>query len=294
MKLPIIRSLWIGDDLTNLEKLCIQSFLDNGHEFHLHTYGDIGGIPAGATVKPASEVLPPEYLFTYKGGSPAGAADKFRYLALAKHGGFWVDMDCVAIKPFDFDLHQTKLIFGYEGADYFGTAIIGAYPNHEPIVEMADLCHKQGVKDGAKWGSVGGPLIFTDMVRKHNLAAEAKPQATFFPFDYDHAYQIFSGGGGGVALQDLSPATYSIHFFNEGWRKFGLDKNARFDSGCLFEQLKARHGIKNLPDAPQIHADFVNQIPAHNLRQRKQRIKRERIIYLLIAVAAGFAVGLIL
>ena len=41
--LPIIQSLWIGDDLTNLEKLCVQSFIDHGHEFHLYTYADIGG-----------------------------------------------------------------------------------------------------------------------------------------------------------------------------------------------------------------------------------------------------------
>ncbi len=87
MRLPIIQSLWIGDDLTNVEKLCVQSFLNNGHEFHLYTYTDIGGIPSGAVVKDGTAILPSSEIFKYKGGSYAGFADWFRYALLAKLGG---------------------------------------------------------------------------------------------------------------------------------------------------------------------------------------------------------------
>ena len=47
MKLPIIQSFWVGEPLSKLEQLCIQSFLDNGHEFHLYVYDDVQGIPEG-------------------------------------------------------------------------------------------------------------------------------------------------------------------------------------------------------------------------------------------------------
>ncbi len=42
--LPIIQSLWIGNPLSKLERLCIQSFIDHGHEFHLYTYATVGSL----------------------------------------------------------------------------------------------------------------------------------------------------------------------------------------------------------------------------------------------------------
>ena len=32
----IIQSLWIGTELSNLERLSIKSFIDNGHTYHLY------------------------------------------------------------------------------------------------------------------------------------------------------------------------------------------------------------------------------------------------------------------
>ena len=40
-----IQSLWIGNTLSNVEKLCINSYIKNGHEFDLYTYGEIDNIP---------------------------------------------------------------------------------------------------------------------------------------------------------------------------------------------------------------------------------------------------------
>ena len=37
MNSEIIQSLWIGPRLSNMEYLCIKSFIDFGHEFHLYT-----------------------------------------------------------------------------------------------------------------------------------------------------------------------------------------------------------------------------------------------------------------
>ena len=33
-----IQSLWIGPRLSNMEHLCIKSFIDHGHKFHLYIY----------------------------------------------------------------------------------------------------------------------------------------------------------------------------------------------------------------------------------------------------------------
>ena len=51
MSSNIIQSLWIGNNLSDMEQLCIQSFLDNGHEYHLYVYEPIQNIPHGSLLK---------------------------------------------------------------------------------------------------------------------------------------------------------------------------------------------------------------------------------------------------
>ena len=53
----IIQSLWIGDSLSKSEQLCVKSFVDNGHEFHLYIYGDVKNIPEGVIVKDGNEIV---------------------------------------------------------------------------------------------------------------------------------------------------------------------------------------------------------------------------------------------
>ena len=53
----IMQSLWIGPKLSNMEKLSMQSFIDNGHEYHLYTYGEVDGIPDGVIIKDGNEIL---------------------------------------------------------------------------------------------------------------------------------------------------------------------------------------------------------------------------------------------
>ena len=39
---------------------------------------------------------------------------------------------------------------------------------------------------------------------------------------------------------DLS-TSYTIHLWNEMWRRYNLDKNKQYDSNCLFERLKEKY-----------------------------------------------------
>ena len=56
--MEVIQSLWIGTKLSNLEKLSIKSFIDNGHTYHLYTYAEVKNIPEGVIVKDGNEILP--------------------------------------------------------------------------------------------------------------------------------------------------------------------------------------------------------------------------------------------
>ena len=95
----IIQSLWIGDKISNIEKLCINSYLKNGHSFHLYAYNDIEGVPSDCTLKDASKILPKEDVFAYNVGIGKGSysafSNYFRYKLLDLKGGWWTDTDIV-------------------------------------------------------------------------------------------------------------------------------------------------------------------------------------------------------
>jgi len=108
----VIHGLWIGKTLSPIELLCLKSFIFHGHEFHLWVYDHIETpLPAGVIVEDASKVIGRDNVFSYRNtnqfghgkGSYAGFSDIFRYKLLYEYGGWWVDMDVICLKPFDFD-----------------------------------------------------------------------------------------------------------------------------------------------------------------------------------------------
>src|SRR4051794_37495980 len=98
-----VQGLWVGGELSAMEQICIQSFLKNGHGFHLYTYGDVRGVPDGTVRLDGSTILPASKVFQYRNGSFAGFSNFFRYRLLLEKGGWWVDLDTVCLQPFDFE-----------------------------------------------------------------------------------------------------------------------------------------------------------------------------------------------
>ena len=99
----IVQGLWIGSSLSQMELACIQSYLNQGHEFHLYGYEKFKNLPKGALWKNANQIIPQSQVFTIQQGgvkgSYAGFADLFRYKLLHSAGGWWTDMDFLCFNP---------------------------------------------------------------------------------------------------------------------------------------------------------------------------------------------------
>src|SRR6266576_4985185 len=99
----IIQGLWIGPELSVMEQLSIDSFMRNGHEYHLYIYDEPKNVPVGAVIKDANEILPAASVFQYKQyPSYSGFSNFFRYKLLLERGGWWVDTDVICLRAFDF------------------------------------------------------------------------------------------------------------------------------------------------------------------------------------------------
>jgi len=280
MKLPVIQSLWIGSPLSNLEKLCVQSFLDHGHEFHLYVYDDIDGIPGGATVKDANEIISSSEIFQFKGGY-AQFSDLFRFEMLHKIGGFWVDMDSVCIKPFVFD---NEIVIQAHPAflSRFITTTIRFPAGHESMQKLLVQCR-----------SIGTPKhyfeffrLFSQMVVDNKLERYAQPPLCFWS-PVDPFLDYYPDG------IDLPVSTHAVHISNSSIAKAQYGKNDAFHPDSLFERLKKKHGIVNLPNARTFTPQMIVSAQAERKNSRKEKLTRTRIIA-TVAVLVSFAAGFFL
>ena len=93
-----------------MERLAVESFLRNGHSFHLYVYDDVDGVPKGAVLKDANEIIPRAEVFrNVQDKTYAAFSDIFRYKLLAERGGYWVDTDVVCLRPFEF-VHEHAFV----------------------------------------------------------------------------------------------------------------------------------------------------------------------------------------
>ena len=63
----IVHGVWIGDKLSMMERLTIEMLQGHGHEFHLWSYDKVDNVPEGTVLEDASQVMPKESIFQYKG-----------------------------------------------------------------------------------------------------------------------------------------------------------------------------------------------------------------------------------
>ncbi len=217
-----------------MERLCIKSFLAHGHAFHLYVYDDVHGVPSGTILHRADEVINRSRIFTYTGnGSVAGFANMFRYKLLLDRGGWWVDLDTVCLRPFQF---SEEYVFASEpgvSGEVLTNAILKA-PANSPFLEYVwRVCLEKDVSK-LVWGETG-PRLVAQAVRTLQLEAYTKPAKTFCPVSYLD-WRAFITPESALEFGD---ETWGVHLWQEMWRRAALDKDARYPPECQFERLKS-------------------------------------------------------
>lgn len=232
----IVQGLWIGTELSVMERLSIASFLTHGHEYHLYIYDDVKNIPQGVIVRDANEILPASMIFQYKHSkSYAGFANFFRYQLLLAKGGWWADTDVICLKPFSF---PEEYVFASEennGTQIANNGIIKAPVASDVMAYACQICRSKNPEQ-LMWGETG-PRLLDEAVRLFSLEKYLKPSQVFSPLGYVDWAKVLDPGANLV----LDQTTYAVHLWNEMWRRDQRDKNAEYHPDCLYEQLKRRY-----------------------------------------------------
>jgi len=232
----VIQGLWIGSELSVMERLSIESFLSNGHEYHLYLYDDVRNVPGGANVKDAGEILPASMIFQYENQKSFSAfSNFFRYKLLLERGGWWADSDMVCLKPFDF---SDEYVFSSEtanGKEFINCGVIKA-PLGSPAMAYAwDICRTKN-PETLVWGEVG-PRLMSESIKRFSLEGFVMPSRIFCPF----GYQEWGDALNPDKVWDLANDACAIHLWNEMWRRNGQDKDQPYHSDCLYERLKLKY-----------------------------------------------------
>jgi mannosyltransferase OCH1-like enzyme len=232
----LIQGLWIGPELSVMERLSICSFLRNGHEYHLYAYDHLANVPAGTVVRDANEILPRSRIFQYKHqASYAGFSNCFRYKLLQERGGWWADTDIVCVRPFDFPDDYVLASEICDGREMLTSGIIKAPAGSEAMAYASNICQS---KDPERliWGETG-PKLVAEVVEKYSLHAYVKSYRVFCPLSYEQWREFLKP----ETDESLFESSYAVHFWNEMWRSAGQNKNASYDPSCLYEQLKRKY-----------------------------------------------------
>lgn len=240
-----IQMMWVDGPLSALERLSIASFIRCGHPVHLYVYGEVGGVPEGATVLDGRSILPENRICRYGAaagpgeGSLALFANIFRYALLNRRGGIWSDCDIVCLQPLQ-DAMSDDYVIATEYRDrrrqmaLANNCLLKA-PAGSPFIAECNAVAMGVEPEKSGWGELG-PAMLTVMVRKHALERFLAPPWRFCPLGWWEFRRVIED-----AVMQWPDVTLSMHCFNEMWRRAGLDKNARYGVHSPFERLKARY-----------------------------------------------------
>ncbi len=233
----IIHGLWIGNELSAIEQLCIQSFIQNGHIFTLWSYAVIKNIPKGTILENASDIIPHNEIFSYihtnkyghGKGSYAGFSDIFRYKLLYEKGGWWTDMDVTCLKPFDF---EDDYVFRKNGNKGVVGNILKCPKNNDLMKYCYENAHQQINENNKDWML---PIkILNSGIKQFKL------EQYILDFTNEDSWPVI------IKLlatgNNLNSSFYAIHWMNEEWRRHGLKKDAFIEQSSI-QQLLEKHTI---------------------------------------------------
>jgi len=267
----IINGLWVGNQLSPLELLTLQSFVDHGHQFYLWVYENIQNkIPTNVILKDANEIVPHRDVFTLKygdeeqgfgKGSLALFADWFRYNLLFEKGGWWVDMDVTCLKPLDIK------------SDYYFRAhpilpMIGNVmkcPKQAPFLQQTiHHLNPEKIENTIDW--LLPNKVLNEQVKAFQLEGNIKQQHSNLDNWQEVEAFVFS-------KQSVNPDWKFIHWMNEEWRAQNINKTS-FYKNTSISQLMKKHGV-----------DF--QIKPKNKSYYLWHLKKNKVSQQLKAIIKG-------
>lgn len=264
-----ISMLWVEGPLSYVEQLCVQSFLDAGHDVTLYHYGQVSNVPKGAALVHGREILDRDNFISHsRTGSMALFSDVFRYHLLSKcDRTIWADTDAYCMRPFTT---PTGHFFGWESKSHINGGVLGLPQTSEALAGLLKMTEDEydipfWYSEDAKaklqaqadagtpthvsdlpWG-VWGPHAITAWLHRTGEDKYAFPPEVLYPVPFQNRRHMVNGRRRASVESFLTGNTLSIHLYGRRIREFLASRpNGLPDEGGLIHHLLHKHGIDPL------------------------------------------------
>jgi Glycosyltransferase sugar-binding region containing DXD motif len=276
-----VRVFWTGPSLSLYEQLSLRSFVAAGARVQLFSYDDDFAIPDGVELINANEILPgPVYAFRHASGDKSLAlhSDLFRYVAIEKYGGWYVDADIVFIGS---QLPDSPVYIARETEQVINGAVM-KFPAHAPLLvtaieEARRLLPQTAVSSSHEARLLIGPPLVTRLLREFSLEHMVRPRSSAYEIGYDEIPAFFDPASCERLQERLADSDFT-HLWNEVWRWIRIPKNYGPPEGSYLDSLFRRLDMKSSPQARLSYGAITDWFREHRLLQEvKYRVGTDRL-----------------
>ena len=258
---PEVRTFWTGPDLSYYENLSLRSAVAAGARVLLYTYNKTLNVPDGVELADAREVLSgPLYQFHHNDGdlSLALHSDLFRYLAIQKFGGWYMDLDIVVMQP---SLPGDKIYLAYQEDGVVNAAVM-KFSAQSPIMtaavdEAIRLLPAAGTAAAGADHGIVGPQLITRLASEYAIDHLVRPKASAYEIHPNEVLMFFDPAQCDAVFQRLASSDF-VHLWNDLWRALRIPKNLGPPEGSFLDSLFKRFGI-DVPQGARLSLEAVER-----------------------------------
>jgi hypothetical protein len=276
-----VRLFWTGPSLSLYEQLSLRSFVAAGARVQLFTYDEAFAVPDGVELINANDILPgPVHSFQHASGDRSLAlhSDLFRYVAIEKYGGWYVDADVIFIGR---ELPDSAVYLARETEKVINGAIM-KFPAHAPLlIKAIEEAHRL-LPETAKASThearllIGPPLV-TRLLGEFALESVVRPRSSAYEIGYDEIPAFFDPASC-ERLQERVADSDFTHLWNEVWRWIRIPKNYGPPEGSYLDSLFRRFDMRTSPEARLSFGAITDWFREHRVLQEvKYRIGTDRL-----------------
>lgn len=241
-----VRTFWTGPGLSYYEQLSLKSVVASGARVLVYTYDKDLVVPEGVEVADADEILSgPVHQFRHASGDKSFAlhSDLFRYLAVYKFGGWYIDLDIIFLGQ---QLPESKTYIAAERWDSVNAAVM-KFPEKSPVMagaieEAWRLLPQAGMAATDAARVVIGPALFTRLVSEYALDHLVLPKSRAYEIPHAEVLAFFDPARCDSVKERLAGSDFT-HLWNEAWRLYRIPKNYGPPEGSYLDVLFRRFGI---------------------------------------------------
>lgn len=232
-----LASFWVGERLGPIELASLRSFVRHGDRITVYSPTPLDSLPDGVSWRNAAEIMPCDRIIRHrKTQSPALHSDLFRYQLMAKTEKIWVDLDVIALRPFDFD---SAWVFGYESVDLVAMGVLRLPKSSRTLQGLLTLkpdmvgfppylsgfrLAKYWLRTAGRglplerwpWGGTG-PRVLTHYLEQSGEIRYALPVSAFYSVPLHEAERFLEPGA--LTKADLPAEAWAVHLWGKDLRQ---------------------------------------------------------------------------